>query len=92
MLASADAAFVDENYEEAVRLYTEALSSLSEGDGATTAAARAHRAAALLKLSRFDDALEDAGTSAKLARSQGSQALECVALYRKGCVRELCST
>ena len=87
-LALADAAFVDERYEDSVSLYNDVIAS-----GTSDAVVFSHRAAAYLKLNKYDDALEDAITAVRLAAAAGSGADECMALLRKGyATRSVCAS
>ena len=76
---------MDENFDAAIRAYDAAVSALDAGQDGPVAL-YLHRAAALFKVSRLEDSLEDANTALRLARAAGNTEQECVALYRKGYV------
>lgn len=72
-LSLADSYYVDENYEEAIDVYTAAISVVRESEMALQIRALSHRSATFYQLRRYAEALEDANSSLKLlsTRSEG---------------------
>jgi len=81
--AEANAAFVDEMYEEAAAGYARALEAIEAGGDSSVLPAVLYekRAATFIKLNDFDSALDDANAA---IRADNTLA---VAYYRKGYVR-----
>eukprot|EP00967_Tisochrysis_lutea_P070976 scaffold93983_cov33-Tisochrysis_lutea.AAC.1 len=78
-LALADAAFVEEEYESALSLYTQAVKA-----DPSAPAPLARRAACLLKLGRHALAAEDASSSAKISPSSTARRWEGLARFELG--------
>ncbi len=79
-----DAAFVDEDFEAAAAHYTAAV--CAAGAAGASCTLLLHRAAALHKLGRLLESVEDA--NAALRAAGDAPALQTLAQYRRGCVCE----
>ena len=64
-LSLADSYYVDENYQEAIDVYTAAISVVRESEMALNIRALSHRSATFCQLGRYAEALEDANSSLK---------------------------
>ena len=65
-LSLADSYYVDENYKEAVDVYTAAISVVRESEMALHIRALSHRSATFYGLERYDEALHDANNALTL--------------------------